>query len=174
MLTGELVTLRPVRRGDYEQLYAWRTDIATWMDTSAYAPVPWTFEAFTEYYDRIIREAKEALDWAVEVDGTLVGRCGMFDFNDLSRHAEVGLSYGPEHRGKGYGRDTLRVLLRYAFVYRNLHRVHLETTATNTAALRCYAAVGFVEEGRLREHAYVDGRYVDMVVMSVLRSEWAE
>lgn len=41
------------------------------------------------------------------------------------------------------------------------------------SGLRCYRAVGFVEEGRLREAAWVEGGYEDMVVMSVLRSEWA-
>jgi RimJ/RimL family protein N-acetyltransferase len=35
-----------------------------------------------------------------------------------------------------------------------------------------YKAVGFVEEGRLRKHAWFDGAYRDVLVMSVLREDW--
>lgn len=31
---------------------------------------------------------------------------------------------------------------------------------------------GFVREGRLRQHGYYNGRYVDKVMMGLLRSEW--
>ena len=64
------------------------------------------------------------------------------------------------------------MLLGYAFRSRNLHRVHLQSLASNERALRAYRAVGFVEEGRLREHAWVEGSYDDVVLMSVLRAEW--
>ena len=171
MLRGERVTLRPVRTEDYATLYEWRIDMRLWMNLSSQPPYPMTFADFAAIYDRLATD-KEFAEFAVEVDGALVGRCGMFSFDALARSAEVGLSFGPEHIGKGYGRDTLRVLLDYAFTKRNLRRVWLETTATNEAALRAYAAAGFVEEGRLREAAYVDGTYVDAVRMAVLRADW--
>lgn len=171
MLTGERVTLRPVRPEDYPKLYEWRVDMSSWMQMTTEAPYPMTLAAFTELYDRITLE-KDNTEFAIEAGGELVGRCGMFSFDPLARSAEVGISFGPEHRGKGYGRDTLRVLLDYGFTKRNLNRVWLETTATNEAALRSYAAAGFVEEGRLREHAYIEGAYVDGVRMAVLRAEW--
>lgn len=67
---------------------------------------------------------------------------------------------------------VLRVLLGYAFRSRNLRRVHLQALASNGPALRAYLAVGFVEKGRRREHAWVEGAYDDVVLLSVLRSEW--
>ena len=74
--------------------------------------------------------------------------------------------------GRGYGRAAVRLLLRYAFMLRNLRRVWREVHAENERAVRAYKACGFVEEGRLREQAWLDGRYVDMVYMGVLREEW--
>ena len=130
-----------------------------------------TIADFTAVYDRHALD-KEIAEFSVEAGDELVDRCGKFEFDPLARSAEIGLSFGPEHRGKGYGRDTLRVLLDFAFTKRNLRRVWLETTATNEAALRAYAAAGFVEEGRLREAAYVEGAYVDSVRMAVLRADW--
>jgi RimJ/RimL family protein N-acetyltransferase len=66
------------------------------------------------------------------------------------------------------------VLLGYAFRSRNLRRVHLQSLASNERALGAYRAVGFVEEGRLRQHAWVEGAYEDIVLMAVLRSEWVD
>jgi RimJ/RimL family protein N-acetyltransferase len=93
--------------------------------------------------------------------------------DDLARTAEVGLWLLPEMRGRGLGQDVLRVLVDYGFRSRNLRRVHLQTLARNTAALRCYTAVGFAEEGRLREHAWVEGAYDDIVLMGLLRADRA-
>jgi RimJ/RimL family protein N-acetyltransferase len=173
MLQGERVVLRPTHPDDYPALHAWRIDVATWTAMSSSPVWPLTLADFSEFYDRMVR-GQEAAEFAIEVAGELVGRCAMFHVDELSRNAEVGMSLGMEHQGKGYGRDALRVLLRYGFGHRNLHRVWLETTATNVAALRSYAAAGMVEEGRLREHAWVDGSYVDVVRMAALRSEWPD
>jgi RimJ/RimL family protein N-acetyltransferase len=172
MLTGDRVTLRPIRPEDYPRLWEWRIDPETWEQMASSPVWPWIYADFCDLYDRMTR-AKDAAEWAIDVDGELVGRTSLFAVDELSRNAEVGISFGPEHRGKGYGRDALRVLLRYAFERRNLHRVWLETVATNEMSLRAYAAAGFVEEGRLREHAWVAGRYVDVVRMAVLRAEWS-
>ncbi len=54
----------------------------------------------------------------------------------------------------------------------NLHRVELAVLDFNEGALTCYRRCGFVEEGRLRQDRFVDGRYVDVIVMGVLRKEW--
>lgn len=169
MLSGERVTLRPVRPDDYEQLYAWRVDLATWGDQSDLAPYPMTLAEYARWKDQA--DPAKGITWAAEVDGTLVGRASMFAFDELARNAEVGLGFGPEHRGKGYGREVLGLLLDFGFRRRNLHRIWLECAATNERAIRAYRAAGFVEEGRLREHAWIDGAYVDMVRMAVLRTD---
>lgn len=43
--------------------------------------------------------------------------------------------------------------------------------AANERAIRAYRACGFVEEGRMREHVWLAGRYVDNLIMGVLREE---
>lgn len=171
VLSGERVTLRPVRPDDLPLLYEWRLELATWGATTPHPPYPMTYELFRERAEAQAKQDVNA-EFVVEVDERVIGRAALFGFDMLARNAEVGLSFGPEHRGKGYGRETLRLLCGFAFAHRNVRRLWLETLATNTAGLRCYTAVGFVEEGRLREQAWVDGTYVDVVRMGLLRSEW--
>ncbi|HEX8002316.1 MAG TPA: GNAT family protein [Mycobacteriales bacterium] len=171
MLTSERLTLRPLREDDLPVLYSWRIDLSTWALTTAVAPYPMTFEVFRERARKIAEEAEKNVDFVAEVDGTVAGRTGLFSFEPLTRSCEVGLWFGPEHRGQGYGREALALLTDFAFRHRNVHRVHLRTLATNEAALRCYRAAGFTEEGRLRESAWVDGQYVDEVLMSLLSTD---
>jgi RimJ/RimL family protein N-acetyltransferase len=74
---------------------------------------------------------------------------------------------------KGYGTETMVLLLRHCFDTLNFNRAFLQVYADNLRAKRSYEKAGFVEEGRLREAVYKHGKYDDVIVMSVLRSEWA-
>jgi len=171
VLRGERVVLRPFRPEDVEPLWRAKLDPLTWAQTSAQPLHPVTL---AEHQARHAEPDTSGIaQFAVDVDDALVGRALLFHADDLARSAEVGLALLPEHQGKGLGKDVLRVLLGYGFRSRNLHRVHLQTLSSNEAGLRCYRAVGFVEEGRLREAAWVEGGYEDMVLMSVLRPEWS-
>jgi RimJ/RimL family protein N-acetyltransferase len=92
-----------------------------------------------------------------------------------NRHgtAELGIMIGDrDYWGRGYGREVVRLLLRYGFHYLGLRRIALTTHAKNERAIRCYLACGFVEEGRPRQAAWIEGEYVDLVEMSILRDEW--
>jgi len=98
----------------------------------------------------------------------------MFFHIDLAaRHCELGITIGDkECWGRGYGREAVKLLLDYVFRVRNLRRVWLEVNAANERAIRAYIACGFVEEGRMREYVWLAGRYVDYVIVGVLREEW--
>ena len=93
--------------------------------------------------------------------------------NWVVRRGEWGILIGePEHWNQGYGREVARRMLEYAFEELNLNRVELRVNAANPAGIKAYEAAGFVREGTLRQAGWVEGRYEDMLVMSVLREEW--
>jgi RimJ/RimL family protein N-acetyltransferase len=76
--------------------------------------------------------------------------------------------------GQGYGGEAVELLLRIAFNGFNLHKVWPGCFDFNERGLRTYRRVGFVEEGRLRDEKYVDGRYHDLILMAMLEDEWRE
>jgi len=130
--------------------------------------VPLGFEA----YVRALADQGDDSDaeFAIEVDGRLIGRCGLFDIDLLARTGKVGITIGDRDAwGHGYGSDSLRTLVDYAFTMRNLQRVWLDTLAGNQRGLLAYRAAGFTEEGRLRRHAWVGSGYGDVVIMGILR-----
>lgn len=44
--------------------------------------------------------------------------------------------------------------------------------AYNTRAYRCYFKCGFIEEGRIREKIYINGKYEDVILLGLLRREY--
>ena len=173
MLRGAHVLLRPVLRDDVAQLHAWSAGHDEWALTSDRPYVPSTAEDALKGYDagERWRATDDKVPWAVEADGGLAGYVTLWGIDSFNRKAHLGIALAPHARGRGWGSDTCRVLLRYAFRDRGLHRVQLEVLATNTAAQRAYLAAGFVVEGTYRQSGWVDGAFVDEVVMAALATD---
>jgi len=73
--------------------------------------------------------------------------------------------------GRGVGREALRQVMRLAFTEGNAHRLWLDVYDDNPRARRTYRALGFREEGTLRECVWHGGRFRSLVVMALLESE---
>lgn len=176
VLRGELVTLRAVEREDIEVLHRIDSSYETWPEISytPYAPksLAEVLAAFDGEAESGYRGNDGFVPFAIDVDDVVVGTCCFWGIDLHNRRAHLGIGIGEEHRGRGYGTDATRLMLHYAFVDRGFHRVQLEVLATNDAALRTYQKVGFREDGRMRQAAWVRGAFVDEVYLSVLATEW--
>lgn len=105
----------------------------------------------------------------------LVGLVVIKDIFWQARHCSFFIGIGQrEDRGRGYGSDAVRVLLRYCFNEMNMHCVRLEVIAYNEAARRTYERIGFRHDGAMRAFVNRDGVYYDVECMSLLRSEWVD
>ena len=179
MLHGDVVTLRDLRREDLPALHAAvDTDPATF---SLVQQGPWRPTSLARRqadFDRALSERPDerTVVFAVQRRDDSAGRCVgsalLWGIDEHQRTAHLGLSLVAQARGKGLGRDVVRVLCRYAFDVRSLHRLSLETLATNEAMRATAYSCGFEEEGTLRENAWVLGRRVDEVVFGLLAPQW--
>ncbi|MEO9255062.1 MAG: GNAT family protein [Tepidiformaceae bacterium] len=175
MLTGTRVTLRPMRREDAASYNALRNDVEIALLARNSPPAPEEMERTLAAFDeQLKRDPREQPWFAIEADGKFIGQCLLRDFDHTSRTCELGISIGDRaYWGHGYGREAVELLIDFAFRLSNMERVWLTVSGANERAQRCYAACGFVEEGRLRRHIWVDGKYDDLVYMGVLRDELA-
>jgi RimJ/RimL family protein N-acetyltransferase len=78
----------------------------------------------------------------------------------------------PGDRGRGYGAEALKLMLRYAFAELNLHRLTADVAQDNERALRFFQRAGFSVEVRLRQAIRRDGHYCDAIKLGILREEW--
>jgi RimJ/RimL family protein N-acetyltransferase len=109
---------------------------------------------------------------AVELaTGELAGEALLWGIDLHNRSAHLGISLRPAFRGKHLGTDIVRVLCRYGFAVRGLHRLQVDTLADNDAMIGAATRAGFVLEGTLRQAAWVNGSFADEVILSLLATE---
>ena len=75
-------------------------------------------------------------------------------------------------KGLGYGREALKLLLKWAFEVKDFHRVWIDCKDYNKIALRLYESLGFVREGFLREILLTNGVYENLIVFGMLDREY--
>lgn len=179
MLHGRFVTLREIRRPDLATIHS---ELDTDVVTASLAEVdPWrprTLARREAAFDRALTEPEDlrhvrfAVQERDDAAGRIVGTTGLWSVDLHNGTAHIGVQLLRSARGRGLGTDVVRVMCHYAFVVRGLHRVGLETLATNEPMRKAALRAGFTEEGRLREAAFVLGERVDEVLYGLLRSDW--
>lgn len=166
---SDQVRLRRVEPHDYPAILRWQNDPAVfrWMDYER----PFSIEDIRTSEEAA---AREGVPFVIEAGGKPIGRIGLNQFRWRDRVASMYVFIGEQEAwGKGYGREAIRLLLDYAFETLNLRLVQLWTLADNERARRLYKAVGFVEDGSLRDRSWIAGHLVDHVVLSITRDEFA-
>lgn len=172
-IVGEKVALGPLRR-DLIPLHAkWRNDffvIRTFGDT----PEPRTIERQTVWFDRAAT-GSEAYWFVIYEIGTWrpIGSTDLFEIDHRHGTCTFGLLIGEaDARGKGYGTETARLMLDYAFTALGMHNVRLDVDEFNLAGRKAYERAGFKECGRRREVTVMAGRRWDLISMDCLASEF--
>lgn len=108
-------------------------------------------------------------------DDRLVGfiRLGHLEWTNGNAVLTFGIGDAAD-RGKGYGKEAVRLMLRYAFGELNLYRLTANVPGNNERAQRVLERAGFCVEARRREAIHRDGQRWDALVMGLLRDEWKE
>jgi len=172
-LVGTKLYLRPLVEADAPACWAWVNDPDV-RRTLALREGPNT-EELTRAWIRGL-DFRRNMEFAILTrDGDRhVGNCGLNGLNHVDRHAMLGIVIGrKDHWGYGLGTEAVTLLCRYAFEQLNLHKICLSCYAINERGLRLYARVGFKVEGRRREQVFIDGRWVDELLLGLLREELA-
>jgi len=111
--------------------------------------------------------------WTVLAGDRIVGAVEWYENDDPDfRHAGVDIFLDPEIHGRGYGSDAVRALARHLTTTLGFHRLVIDPAAANTAAIACYAKVGFQPVGVMRKY-WRDplGEWQDGLLMDLLAEE---
>jgi aminoglycoside 6'-N-acetyltransferase len=155
-LTGDAVVLRPLEPADEQPLRAIRRapEVEEW-----WMPLeddfPW-------------RDDPDAKRFAIVLDGRVVGLIQYGEETEPSyRHAWIDLFVDPDVRGRALGVDAIETLVRHLVSSLGHHRITIDPTVGNDAAIRCYSKAGFRRVGVMRaaERDWRTGRWRDALLM---------
>lgn len=98
----------------------------------------------------------------------IVGLISLSDFNWPNRRAMLGIAIDKNFQNKGYGTESTKILVDYGFKNLQLHKICLEVYDFNKNAIKMYKKLGFKREGVFKKHSFKDGKYVDLIFMSLI------
>ena len=177
MILGKRIRLRAPSTADVPAWVTWLND----PEVTAHLSMPaligqedqlkW-LQRMTGDPDHIRLFTVEYLDQA---EWVMVGHCNYQDIDWRNRNAEVGFFLGnKKYWDRGIGTETASLLLKFGFETMHLQRIWLRVYQTNKRAIHAYEKAGFVQEAVMRDARFKDGKYVSMVMMSILQKEWRE
>lgn len=177
MITSERVRLRAIEKEDLPQIVVWLNDPEVKQNLDLYLPLSMAQEDI--WFEKMLAQPAEEHPLIIEINTPegwrMVGNTSFSNINWRNRSAEIGIFIGDKSCwNQGYGRDVMRLMLKHGFTAINLHRVFLRVYEINKRGIRSYEHAGFKHEGCMRDAQFQEGRYVDVLLMSVLSSEWEE
>ncbi len=109
---------------------------------------------------------------ALKNDGKALGTIILSDIDQKNGTAQVHIKLSKDGgRGKGYGTDAVKSLIRYSFCELRLNCIYAYILSYNTASVRLFEKCGFSIDGVLREREFKNGQYVDLYAYSILKNE---
>lgn len=174
VLQGDRILLRRIIEEDIEDIFKIYSDpeVAKY---DWYYPIEDLDKALAiiENFDEAYYE-KEEITWGVarKSDNKIIGYCCLGDFDDTSRRCEIGYGFMREEWNKGYGTETVKALVKFAFEKMNINRLEGTVTLGNEPSVKVLKKCGFEQEGIFRERTFMKGEFVDDVILAILRKNY--
>ena len=102
-----------------------------------------------------------------------IGYGFVMDIDLYNKEASLALVIGKkDYRGKGYGRESIELLMKHAFIGLNLESIYLEVNDYNIAGIKLYEKVGFKYVGKRRNGQIVGNKKYDVIIMDMIAEEY--
>jgi diamine N-acetyltransferase len=183
MIYGERVRLRALEVADLPYFVTWLNDPDVQQGLLMHNPFSQAEEE--NWYQRMLQRPVDQHAMGIEV--RQLGEAGeepawkligslAFDHIDWQvAAAEFGIVIGDKgYWDLGYGTEAVQLLVKHGFETLNLNRIYLHVFEINPRAIRAYEKAGFTLEGRERQAEFRNGRYIDVLRMSMLKAEFSQ
>lgn len=172
MISSSHITLRALEPADVEKMYQWENDPSVWPVSGTVVPFSrYTMEQFVTnsqhdiYTSKQLRLAIDKKDHPL-ISGLTIGYIDLFDFDPSHLRAGVGILIGETgERRKGYARESLQLLSKYAFSTLHLHQLYCHIHADNESSIRLFNAAGFVVSGELKHWSLINGTWKNVFLL---------
>ena len=160
-LVGERLYFKPVSLDDVAEIHKFASD----KNVSRF--IGWnlssTMDDTLELVESMLEKEKDDIGIYASIflksTKTLIGTCMIFNFDLKAKHAEVGYVLSADYWNKGYGTETISLMVDYAFEELKLHKLHARVTDVNVGSSKILEKNGFLLEGNFKDYYFVDDKY---------------
>ncbi len=172
--TEGAVSLRRCDAGDWPLLYEQLQDSEDWFWFDDSLQPPCTEAAAAERWEAVLAmHAEEGrLDLAICAEGETVGMVSLALRDEANGCFTAPVFVLRDYQGRGYAKAALKILLRYAFEERRLHKLQASVLAENLRSVALHRSIGCEQEGCFRAQVYHDGRWHDELWFGLTEERW--
>jgi ribosomal-protein-alanine N-acetyltransferase len=118
-------------------------------------------------------ESKTRNRWGIVLkeSNQLIGTCGFHKWDKRHFRAETGYDLSPDYWGRGIMAEALRVVIKNGFETMGLHRIDALVYVKNLRSVKLLDKLGFKREGILRDYFFLNGRFYDHYLMSLIKAD---
>ncbi|MFJ8518562.1 GNAT family N-acetyltransferase [Lysinibacillus xylanilyticus] len=174
MITGQGVFLRPITEKDVDSIYKCFQD-----EEIMYMTGTRNILTKDQIREALIRFSEDPTrhDFAICLveNSQVIGDLAIMEIDSDNKKAIFRIAlHSIENCGKGYGAEAVQLVQKFTFEELQLNRLELQVFSHNIRGIKSYEKVGFKKEGTLRQSLYMNGKYSDEIIMSILRDEYIE
>jgi len=167
--TGEKVLIRDRKLSDARDDYKWKLDPEL-TELDAAPRLAFSYAQFLLEYTTEIHSDGPDRSFSIDtLDGKHIGHCGYYNIQEEKKEAEVGITIADrDYWSKGYGTDTIMILVGYLFCETDFKRLFLKSLDWNIRAHKSFRKCGFVEYEKMTK----DG--LDFILMELTKEQWEQ
>ncbi|KFM99111.1 N-acetyltransferase [Bacillus clarus] len=173
MFETNRIRLRKFSEGDIPTYYHWRNDSEV-MNTTSLNLDTYSFQEIEQFCQQFIH-SPTSKSYIIEQKATSlpIGITSLIHIDPHNRNAECMIDIGKkDYWGQGYGKEALTLLLNYAFLELNLHRISLRVFSFNDRAIKLYKSLGFQQEGTCKEAVFRNGAWHNIELFALLQHDY--
>ncbi len=174
IFTTERFILRKAQENDCHDLF----DLYSNEQVTRYTPLT----AFTSiddamdelnWYDTISKE-QTGFRWVIEEAESkkVIGTCGFLNYEKEHNRIEIGYDLNQSYWGKGVMKEAISCIIPFAFFTMKINKIEAKVEPENLSSIRLLEKLNFYKEGVLRQHEFEKGKYIDLAIFSILKSEY--
>lgn len=143
MLVSAEIKLRTLKDTDLDFLFSLENDKSLWAVSGT--TEPFSLVQLANYISHakqdiaIAEQFRFVIDW----QGKAIGCIDLYEYNFKKQNAGVGIVILKEYRRKGFAKQSLTLLIKYAWGKLHLKQLHTGIFSDNKASLALFQSVGF-------------------------------
>lgn len=172
MLEGKKIKLVPLEKEHLPNSLLWANDMS--LNSKMLRVLPVTKVDQEKWYQIIVEDPSKIV-FAIKTlkEDKHIGNTGIYHIDWLHRRGEFWVLIAERNFWKhGIGEEVASLMQKYAFQNLNLNKLYLNVSVDNKEAVSLYKKLNFHQEGVLKEHYFIEGKYVDIITMAILRKNF--
>ncbi len=173
VLETERLLLRNVTEEDAPHILSYLSDEEV-MKYYGLDPFQTLEEALDEisWYQSIFKN-KTGIRWGITLkeQGEMIGSCGFHNRVPQHYRSEIGFELSKAHWGQKIAGEAINAIVRYGFEQMEIHRIEALIEPLNLPSQKLVEKQGFVREGLLRNYEFTRGKFDDLYMYSLLKTD---